>query len=194
MQNNAKAEITKHILADSLKKLLVNKTLDKISIREIVGESGLNRQTFYYHFKDIYHLVEWIFQKEALAIFNDLEGEELWQEGLLKLLKYIDQNRIVCKNIINSLGHESILKYFYDDIYVIIKKAILSFTEGLNIKKNYSDLLTHYYILSFGSVVENWTLGGINQSPEELIEFLDQILQDQMKGTYVRLLEDNEKL
>ena len=194
MPNKTKSEITKQILADSLKKLLAQKTLDKISIKEIVGESGLNRQTFYYHFTDIYHLVEWIFQKEALAIFYDLEGEEIWQEGLLKLLKYIEQNRIVCKNVIKSLGHESLLKYFYDDIYALIKKTILSFTKSLNIKKNDSDLLTHYYILSFGSVIESWTLGRIDQSPEELIEFLDQILQDQMRGTYVRLLEDKEKL
>lgn len=190
MESNRKSEITKNILADSLKKLLMKKTLEKISIKELVGKTGLNRQTFYYHFKDIYDLLEWIFKREALDIFTDLEGEEIWQEGLLKLLKYIDQNKIIFTNVIKSLGHKSILKYFYDDTYVMIQKTIELFTKGLSISDDYSHMLTHYYILSFGSVIESWTLGEMNQSPEELIEFLDGILKDQIRGTYLRLLEE----
>ena len=52
---------TKKLLADGLKELLEKKTLDKITVKELVATCGVNRQTFYYNFQDIYELLEWIF-------------------------------------------------------------------------------------------------------------------------------------
>lgn len=53
------SEITKHALAQSLKKILAKKPLNKITISDITEDCGINRMTFYYHFKDIYDLAEW---------------------------------------------------------------------------------------------------------------------------------------
>ena len=50
---------TKIALEDSLKRLLLRKPLDKITITDITTDCGISRMTFYYHFKDIYDLVEW---------------------------------------------------------------------------------------------------------------------------------------
>ena len=58
------SNITKRAMAQSLKKILVVKELDKITITDITNDCGINRQTFYYHFKDIYDLLEWIFANE----------------------------------------------------------------------------------------------------------------------------------
>ena len=49
---------TKEMLAESLMKLLARRTLDKITIQDIVDDCGYNRQTFYYHFHDIYDLID----------------------------------------------------------------------------------------------------------------------------------------
>ena len=59
------SEITKRALATSLKKLLSQKELTKISIKDITDDCGIQRQTFYYHFTDIYDLVEWICLEDA---------------------------------------------------------------------------------------------------------------------------------
>ena len=58
------SDITKNALAASLKKLLNRKTLNKITVKDITDDCGVNRQTFYYHFHDVYELVEWIFIHE----------------------------------------------------------------------------------------------------------------------------------
>ena len=59
------SEITKKALAETLKKLLSKNKLNKITIKEITEDCGVNRQTFYYHFKDIYDLLEWIYKNEV---------------------------------------------------------------------------------------------------------------------------------
>lgn len=59
------SQITKRALAASLKKLLAEKALDRITVTDLTEDCGVNRQTFYYHFRDIYDLVEWIYTSEA---------------------------------------------------------------------------------------------------------------------------------
>ena len=61
---------TKRALAESLKKLLSKRGLDKITVKDIVEDCGVNRQTFYYHFHDIYDLTEWIIQDDAENILS----------------------------------------------------------------------------------------------------------------------------
>ena len=69
------SQITKRALEASLKNLLLQKPLNKITINDITEDCGINRMTFYYHFKDIYDLVEW-------ACLEDLE--------LLLFLRVVD--------------------------------------------------------------------------------------------------------
>ncbi len=51
---------TKQALEASLKKVMLQKPLDKITISDITSDCGISRMAFYYHFKDIYDLVEWL--------------------------------------------------------------------------------------------------------------------------------------
>ena len=81
----AVSEHTKAMLCQALKKKMVQKPLDKITIRELADDCGLKRQAFYYHFQDIYDLVRWMFQQEAVSLLRQHDGALLWQEGLLQL-------------------------------------------------------------------------------------------------------------
>ena len=59
--------ITKNALEESLKKFLLQKPLDKITISDLTTDCGISRMAFYYHFKDIYNLIDgpvWRMQKE----------------------------------------------------------------------------------------------------------------------------------
>ena len=95
---------------------MAKKPLAKISVREIAEDCGVNRQTFYYHFEDIYDMVRWMYQQEAVMLMAKREGVPLWQDGLLQLLRYIEENKAVCLCTLNSLGHQHLKKFFYTDI------------------------------------------------------------------------------
>lgn len=91
--------------------------LDKITVRMLVENCGLNRQTFYYHFQDIYDLLRWMFQEEAVSLLHQHEGALLWQDGLLQLFHYIEANRAVCLCALNSVGWDCLKRFFEADIY-----------------------------------------------------------------------------
>ena len=78
------AQTTKRALEASLKKLLLRKPLNKITINDITEDCGVNRMTFYYHFKDIYDLVDWILVEDAAEALEGRQNFETWSEALLR--------------------------------------------------------------------------------------------------------------
>ena len=64
------SDLTKRALAEALKNRLSKTTVKNITIKDLTDDCGLNRQTFYYHFSDIYGLMEWIFVDETNKILN----------------------------------------------------------------------------------------------------------------------------
>lgn len=81
------SEQTKHQLADALKTLMAQKPMDKITISELTTLCQIRRQSFYYHFEDIYDLLRWMIQNEAIKLLQQQEGALLWKEGLLQLFQ-----------------------------------------------------------------------------------------------------------
>lgn len=183
---SVRGDFTKRLLTQSLKKLMSEKPLEKISIREITEDSGLNRQTFYYHFSDIYDQLQWMYKDEAVKLFEQYEGENLWQEGLLNFFNYVKDNKDVWDCLLKSPWRDRLIGLFYDDIHDIVKHTVSTFADRLGANDKYKEMLTQYYVISFGSMIENWVYGYVKESPEELVEFFDTIIQDQMKGTAMR--------
>lgn len=72
---------------ESLKKLMLQKPLNKITINDLTADCGISRMAFYYHFRDIYDLVEWACLEESTKALQGKKTYETWQEGLLQILK-----------------------------------------------------------------------------------------------------------
>ena len=75
------SQITKRALASALKELLEHKPLNKITIADITEQCGVNRQTFYYHFQDIYALLEWIYTTTPSACWRESGTGTLGSRG-----------------------------------------------------------------------------------------------------------------
>lgn len=89
MPVNQKTQMTKQILAESLKKLMLHHSFEKITIKDITDAAGFIRPTFYNHFKDKYDLVEWIFTEEIIRPGEQLFDVGLFREGIRLMLANI---------------------------------------------------------------------------------------------------------
>ena len=98
MKYQAASMKTKKALAESLKKLMRAKPFSKITVTEIVNDCGVNRKTFYYHFEDIYALLRWIFEEEALNIVKQLYLINDYDGAMDFIAEYIDENRAFMRN------------------------------------------------------------------------------------------------
>ena len=183
----AASDQTKHALASALKELMAQKPIDKITIHDITERCGIRRQNFYYHFEDVYDLMRWMFQDEAVSLLRQHEGTLLWQEGLLQLFRYIEENRAVCLCALRSVGREHLKRFFETDIHAIIHRTVEQFGHevgAISAGATESDieLTTHFYVVALTGMLESWLLGEIDRTPEELISFADRTLMDQVQG------------
>jgi len=170
-----------------LKELMTQKPLNRITVAEIMRGCGMARQHFYYHFDDVYDAVRWIFEEEAVALLREHEGVMLWQDGLLQLFRYLQNNRAVCLCTLKSMGRDHLKRFFLADIHAIIHRTIDSLFEGMPLSAEQQELSTHFYVVALAGMIESWLLGEIDRSPEELVSFADDMIQDQMAGARLRL-------
>ena len=194
-KNPSVSEQTKLQLAAALKILMAQKSMDKITIAELTSLCNIRRQSFYYHFEDIYDLLRWMIENEALSLLKQQEGALLWKEGLLQLFRYLEENRTVCLCALKSVGRDHLRRFFEADIYAIIHRTIEQLTENIGVHSNLDsfvdvEMLTHFYVVALAGMIESWLLGEIDRTPEQLIQFVDIILNDQINGAAARVLQN----
>ena len=185
------SEAAKREICTALKALMVQKPLNKITVAEIMQSCGMARQHFYYHFEDIYDAVRWMFDQEAVALLREHEGVMLWQDGLLQLFQYLQENRAVCLCALHSISREHLKRFFQTDVHAIIQGTIQRVVAELNCRVSDTevDLLTKFYVGALASMMEEWLLENIQETPEELIRFADQLLKDHVRGAALRMAE-----
>ena len=104
---------TKEIIAKTFTELLDEKPMSKITVKDIVERCGVNRNTFYYHFKDIYDLVEWSCLEDATQALQGKKTYETWQEGLQQIFEAVLENKPFIMNVYHSVSREQIETYLF---------------------------------------------------------------------------------
>lgn len=183
------SSITKVALAESLKKLLHIKTLDKITIKDIVEDCGVNRQTFYYHFHDIYDLLGWFFIKEAEKIVGNKRTYTTWQQGFLQAFKYVSNDKKLIINAYNSVGREYLENYLYSIVYELLKDIVEEKAEKINVSEEDKKFVADFYKYAFVGLSLEWIRTGMKDEPEIIIEKLSKLIKGDIE-TGLRKLEE----
>lgn len=146
MRSEVNSYNTKMLLANTLKDLLKKKSFSKVTVTEIITLSKVNRNTFYYHFEDIYDLLRWLLEQEAINIVKDYDSKDEIDMAINFTLSYIEKNRSFLKNILFSVGEKDLRRFFSKDFREIIGNFIKIDEEELGIKidDQYRNVLTMY--------------------------------------------------
>lgn len=142
MKHEITTQQTKEKLAASLKKKMCKKSLNKITVSELIEDCDLNRRTFYYHFEDIYALVAWMFEQEAVKLLKHSDSCLTCEEGVLLLLQYVQNNVALCKCALGGLGREYLRKFFKDDALSITGNIVHELSDGLQVDEKFIDCIT----------------------------------------------------
>lgn len=124
MKHDEQSLQTKQALSEALKTIMKKKPLTKITVRELVEDCGVNRKTFYYHFEDIFSLLKWTLDQEAMCMFGNYDLVSQRREAVDFALDYITANHDILHNIVHSIGREELARYFYNDIYEPVYKLV----------------------------------------------------------------------
>lgn len=182
------SETTCQAISGALKQLMTQKPLERITVAEIMDTCGMRRQHFYYYFTDIYDLLRWTFEKEALELLQQQQGVSPWQNGFLHLFQYINQNRAVCLCALDSLGKESLKQLLEADVSIVDRAVRQTAVEnGLPAHSPEVEVVICLVTIMMAGAVESWLRGELTQTPEELTRRIDMMFQDYIRGVALRL-------
>lgn len=181
------AQFTQKAIAESLIKLLNEKPLDKITIKDIVEDCGINRNTFYYHFEDIPSLVKMILNGETQKVL--LRQEELvsWEEDFIRAAQFALQNKRVVYHIYNSVQREDAEKYLYDIAGDVMRHYVEAVAAGSRAKEEDKRLIADFYKSALVGMTLDWLNNGMKYSPEPLIRRLGIMLKGNIEEALKRV-------
>lgn len=165
MPNNS----TKLALEASLKNLLLKKPVDKITITDLTNDCGITRMAFYYHFKDIYDLVEWSCYEDASKALHGKKTYETWQEGLMQIFEVVMENKPFIMNVYHALSREQIENYLFRLTRDLIMNVIKECSKGMNITVSEQSFIADFYKYSFVGVMLDWIKKGMKENYHEIV-------------------------
>ncbi len=172
----SKSEVTKQDLFDALKRLTSKMPLDKITIQMLTDTCGYNRQTFYYHFQDIYGLLTWGFEQEVLSVLKKGLAGRHWQDRLMFLLNYVEMHHAFALAVIQSSAREILEQFFYDGIYDAIYALMDEMGSASDDKQR--QFTVYFYTLAIAQLIARWLMDGRQQPPEEILQLLSPIVKN----------------
>lgn len=180
------SQTTKKALAASLKKLLADKPLDKITVTDIAVDCGVNRQTFYYHFQDIYDLVEWVYTSEATAAIGGKKTYDTWQEGFLQIFQYVQENRAFVGKTYHSISREHLERYLYSETYRLLIGVVEECAREVPVREDDKAFIANIYKYALVGLMLDWIATGMKEKPQDLIDRLDLVIHGSIAAALER--------
>lgn len=180
--------VTKKALAQSLKNLMKKTTLDHITVKDVVADCGVNRQTFYYHFQDIYDLIEWIFNTEAVESIEKYKSYGTWQQGFLMIFEYVSDNLEFCTNCFNSIGREPLDRFLYNVTFNLLLGVVNEVAEGTKVHDKEKRFIANFYCYAFIGIMTQWIREGAKENPSDIIKDVNMLIEGDIKKAIQKYL------
>lgn len=176
------ADRTKKALAAALKRFLNQTTLDKITVTDIAAACDINRQTFYYHFQDIYALGQWMFAQDINEVLGGETGYEHWRDNLLKILLYVEENKVMMQNVYHSIDREQLEKWLYQANYEMFSYMMAEDAKPYGISAEDQNFYTAFYSYALSGWILNWVKTGMREDPVGAVEKICVLLDNGLHG------------
>lgn len=178
------AQMTKRALEASLKNLLLQKPLNKITINDITEDCGISRMTFYYHFKDIYDLVEWSCMEDAARALEGKKTYDTWQEGFLNIFRAVQANKPFVMNVYRSVSRERVEQYLKPLIHNLVLGVIEEKSAEMAVSEADKSFIAYFYKYAFIGIMLDWISENMKGDPEIIVERTSKLIH----GSIIRAL------
>ena len=171
------SQVTKRALEQSLKNLLLKKPLTKITINDIAEDCGINRMTFYYHFKDIYDLVEWSCTEDARKALEEKKTYDTWQQGFLQIFEAVRENKSFIMNVYRCVHREQVEAYLKPLVDNLLMGVICEEAVDMIVRDEDKAFIARIYSYIFIGVMLDWIKDDMKADPQEIVGRLAVLLK-----------------
>ena len=179
-------QLTKKAIMEAFIQLLNVGSLDKIKVKDIVEECGINRNTFYYHFEDIPSLVEDLLRLETEKVLLAEDDLENWEEAFIRAANFALENRKAVFHMYNSSSRDMVRRYLNAVAQDVMARYIERAGAGISAQEEDKELIIRVYRRTLVGMIEDWMEAGMGYDPEELIRRLGVLFAGNIRASLQR--------
>ena len=181
------SQLTKRALEESLKRLLLTKPLNKITIADITSDCGISRMTFYYHFQDIYDLVEWSCEEDAARAIAGNKTADTWQTGLLDTFLSLRENKPFITSIYHDMSREQVERFLVPVVSDLVKDVVDEHAARRCVREQDRDFIARFFAHALIGTVLDWIARDMRDDPQQLVQRVATIADGAIETALDRL-------
>lgn len=181
----------KQMIVDRFILMLNDHSLDEITVKELTQCLGISRQAFYYHFHDIYEIVEWFFQKESDAVLKDYTTIDNWQIGYMLMMKWIQNHRRVVMNCFHSVRKDYVENFMNRILYQYIKPLVEKEAQGMQVTEKQIEFIARFFTLAINAISLEWLSKGMEEDPHSMAHQVNLLIKGDFKKSLRHFEQEN---
>ena len=162
-------QYTKKIIQEEFIKILNERPLNKITVKDIASACDINRNTFYYYYTDIYAILSEIFQTELQIVIDEYNDTLSWEESLIVATKFSLQNKTAIYHVYNSMQKEELEDYLFNVSGNIMSRYVEKVSDGISASSGDKKLIASFYQCALTEMVLRWIASGMKEDPDTII-------------------------
>lgn len=183
------AQLTKTALMDAFTRLVEQQPMDQITVQAVTAACGVSRNTFYYHYGDMYALLKAVLQRDMDMLLAQRAPGERAQDGLRRLIEYISVRQKMFYHIYSAVGHAALEEYLLETTWDLFMAYLRDTAEGLAPSEEDLEFLCYSYQFMLLGILLGWVRRGMKGDLADLLERAQRLF---FHGTR-RILEENSR-
>lgn len=188
------AGFTKKAILETFVELLNEQPFDKITVKDVVEKCGINRNTFYYYYQDIYALLVDLIEIELNTALKKTGDVSNWQSGITDALDFAIKNKKAVYHIYNSLNKDILVKYFRNITTELTTKFIDYVSGGEKIDKDDMEFLSGILVDASMGMVISWIEQGMTEDFEDKLKRVSYLFDGTVKEIVDRMKTKEYKM
>ena len=177
---------TEHRLAEALKSMMSELPLEEISVAALTRRCKVHRQTFYYHFNDIYDLLALVFLNEKIPHVDETRNSE---EMVTAIYDYYVKNQAFIDGTLNSAGKDLFEEFVYNTCYKSFMKYINNLAESIRITINEKKNIVRFRAFAYSNSIVYYLSTHKNKSLENMLTCFSFENDENMRKEILDLLD-----
>lgn len=172
------ANFTKQAIKASFMKLLNEQPLNKISVRDIVEDCGINRNSFYYHFQDIPSLLGEIIAEETETLIREYPTISTLDECCYAALRFAQENKQAVRHIYHSMSRDVFTQYALRTCEYVVRSYIATAFPDERLQGQDKEIVIRFLKCSLFGMCIDWIEQGMTDSAYDVLHRMLELVQD----------------
>lgn len=181
---------TKAIIRENFVDMLNEMPMNKITVKELAERCDINRNTFYYHYADVYELLSELFHTELEKVIEEYNDTLSWEEGFIMAADFAIENKRAVNHIYYSMQREELVDYVYNVAGNIMNNYVRRMSRDIDSCEYDIVLISSFYQCALTEMVLRWISSGMKEDPKEIVGRIGKLFD----GNIELSLRRSEKL